>query len=281
VSLSRLRGVALNLQEEWPKQWAQMEAEGSAPDVDRWKRNVLEAYLSRIARIREDTATINVQGETLEENRDLTRGVLDQLENARGYLAEVELYYNFDGRAIADEKSRLEQAIQFRSFQHESIVKDITERDARTEAEEAARIAREEAERIRTQRNEEYSGLIEEFTDVLRCKGDLPDNDIARLAATINGGEIVGGKGGNYQTSGMRTVYPDQFEVDRPGIVAALRGCVEQRIAVRAPDRARQVRDRLAAIMDNEPRIANLVIEDLDPCAQGNLEGRGNRNGSW
>lgn len=79
----------------------------------------------------------------------------------------------------------------------------------------------------------------------------------------------------------MEAVFPAQFAIDKPGMVAALKGCIQHRIGVRAPARARMIKAKVMTYLPGEPQLANIVIDDLDPCAARSLEGNGIRNGSW
>ncbi|MDZ7685030.1 MAG: SUMF1/EgtB/PvdO family nonheme iron enzyme [Gammaproteobacteria bacterium] len=118
--------------------------------------------------------------------------------------------------------------------------------------------------------------------EIMKCKGDLTEEDLRDLDTVLNGPGTVPVEGYSQplEHQGMRGTFPAQFEIDRPGVVQALSGCISRRIAVRDPDRAREVKSRILNMI-NAQQIANIVIDDLDPCAKRNLEGRGSMNGSW
>ncbi|HKI73138.1 MAG TPA: SUMF1/EgtB/PvdO family nonheme iron enzyme, partial [Pseudomonadales bacterium] len=226
--------------------------------------------LTEVENIRKKVEGVKVDSSAPLENQEQTaKGAVDDLQVAKSYLDIARKDFNFDPGKIDDEASRLGQAIQFRDFQHNSILANIKQRDEREAAAKAAEEARLAAQKKKEDRDKQYQGDLDQFSNILRCKGDISDPDLAQLNGIING------------PTGLKATYPAQFEVDKPGIVAALKGCIEQRIGVRAPKRAREIKAKVMTYLPGEPALASIQIEDLDPCAVRSLEGNGNRNGNW
>ena len=259
-SMARLRADNIELQKKWDKP--------VDPDVDKWKGLVLNAYLQEIASLRRKAEAIKVEGD-LNEQEAQAKNALELLTSAQSYLDIAKKYFNFDAARIDDESSRLATALQFRQYQSDSVAKNIKQAEAREAAEKAAALAQEKAAKARADRDAAYKADLDEFRRILRCKGDIPDADLVKLNQIING------------PTGLKNVYPGQFAIDKPGIVGALRGCIEQRVSVRVPKRARMIKAKVMSYLPGEPMLASIKIEDLDPCAARALEGNGIRNGNW
>lgn len=306
-SLGRVRAVDLELQEQFAEEWDLP----PDPTIDLWKRRVLDAYLLEVAEIQQKVVTeTDITVGNLEEKLSEAETALNNLRAAQLYLDEAREHFAFDQKSIADEAAKLAQALELREFQFKTINDDIEEAAAQALAAEERRIAEEQAAAARLEqelaleeRNTIYLRQIDELKSILRCKGEIPmgkepgqRDDLTRLGEILNGGgdiridtRVSAGLGDSQITRelttvpnrGLRNTFPEQFEVDRPGIVAAIKGCIEQRIAVRDPDHAREVKARVMTYLPEASELASTVIEDLDPCALRTLEGRGNRNGSW
>ncbi len=276
--------------------------EGSDPDIARWKQRVLEIYLAEIAEIREqadEVADAAVEEPVnadpllrLEVERERAEALIAELRRADVLLEEAKTDYYFDPNAIANAESRLDVELTLATDELQDVSEDIATEVARIEAEQAEqeRLA-QEADRV-ARRNATYLALREgeqdspqSLREILKCKGDLTEEDLLDLETVLNGPGTISVEGYDQALphQGLRGTFPEQFELDRPGIVQALTGCISSRIAVRAPDRAREVRTRVQSMLPpaDSAQIAGIVIEDLDPCAKRNLEGRGSMNGSW
>ncbi len=296
TNLNRARAVDLELRE----QFADYYGEETDPEIQRWRERALQVYLEAIRDVRagadvkaEDAVDIPADIDELEEmrlERSRAEMVVAELDRAQALLSEVRQFLNFDATAIANAESQLGVDLALATDDLQDIGDDIETEEARLVAVEEARLAEEARLLAESQRNETYLALLDEFRDILRCKGDIPtpppgesgEDKLALLGVVLNGpGQIETSSHGVLNHTGLRGTFPVQFEVDKPGIVQALQGCITNRIAVRAPERARTVKSRVMGYLPESAEIANILIEDLDPCAQRNLEGRGNRNGSW
>lgn len=265
-SLTRIVIADRELRETFPDYYV------ADPRIDQWKQRVLDAYLAEIKWRRQQADNITTESINLEENLASVQSALSHLRPAQEYLAylkESQAEFGFTEQAIQEEESYLITGIQTRELKESSIQKEIDDAEARRLAAEAeAEQRRIEAELI-AQRNAHYLGLLDEFRNILRCKGNISDAELDALNVILNG------------PTGLQATFPEQFEVDKPGLVHALQGCIADRIGVRAPDRAREVKARVVSMLPDAPLLADIVIEDLDPCALRSLEGKGNRNGSW
>lgn len=259
-SMARLQADNIDLQEKWHKP--------TDPSVAKWKRLVLDAYLAEMETLRKKAAKIKVSGNLQQQSAAATKA-LDQLNTANSYLSIVKKFFNFDPKEVADEDSRLSTAIQFRQFQTNSIDQNIKRAQERAAAAKAAALARARAAKAKAVRNATYKADLAEFRNILKCKGDISNANLAKLNQVING------------PKGLKATFPAQFVVDKPGIVAALKGCIEERISVRAPKRARFVKAKVMAYLPGVPALEHIKIEDLDPCAAMALVGNGIRNGNW
>lgn len=259
-SLTRLRMNNALLRDKWHKPMD--------PAVDEWKMLVLDAYLAEVETIRKKVEGVKVRGDLKQQDVQV-KDALASLHTAKFDLDIAANDYNFAPGHIADVDSRVVTAIQFREFQQSSIERNIKAAEERAAAAKAAEIARVQAEAARKLRDATYQADLNDFRHILRCKGDIPDADLVRLDQIING------------PKGLRATFPAQFVVDKPGIVAALKGCIEQRIGARIPKRARMIKAKVMTYLPGEAALANIKIDDLDPCAARTLDGSGIRNGNW
>ncbi|MEM7364544.1 MAG: SUMF1/EgtB/PvdO family nonheme iron enzyme [Pseudomonadota bacterium] len=191
---------------------------------------------------------------------------LVQLQEAATYLQIAADSYAYDTARLAVEEAELQGDIELARQTLTFIERDITTQEsqqAEAIAAEEARLAAAEASRIRDER---YRELRTELRRVLRCKGDISDPDLTSL------GQVLREK---------KAIYPSQYAADESGIVEALRGCVQQRIASRDPERARIVKSTVVGFLPDRTELANIQIEDLDPCGDRRLVGQGNKNLAW
>lgn len=270
-----------------------------------WRDRLLTVYLTEVEEII-DRAEINANEEIVDPAIDASQldqfkvermrneMVLDQLVTAETYLSEAASRYNVDEDALAGVRSRLESELTLANEDLRRSVARVEAEEAEIEAQRLAAEAAEERRVFEERRNAVYLALREEslsnpesLARIMRCKGELTEQDLTDLDTVLNGpGQItleIGGETVTTRHSGMRGEFPGQFELDRPGIVTAISGCISRRIAPRDPELAREVQQRVQNMLPPEDaaQIAAITIEDLDPCAQLNLVGRGSVNGSW
>jgi serine/threonine protein kinase len=234
-------------------------------DISEYQEDVLESYLKRIRELR-----ANADSEVSDpSNKEQVESAVATLGFATELMEIVKTKYNFDLVAISQTDGELGQAKTLRDFQLETIInKEIADAEAEAARVAAAEAAAQAAEDERL-RNEEYDASLAAFRDILRCKGDIVDE------------KIYGADGLEGIITNLKQVYPARFAVDKPGIVAALNGCITQRFAVRAPERARTIKAAVTTYLPGETLLTNIDISDLDPCAKRGLAGQGSRNRSW
>ncbi|MGK0340518.1 MAG: hypothetical protein ACJAXW_001061 [Candidatus Azotimanducaceae bacterium] len=262
--IARLRGFDLQLSEDYPE-LAVNQSEVRARSIETKQNAVMDAYLAEIEKLRktaDDTVTdIN--------DRTLVEGAVGLLERASTLMAIVKETFNFD----ADKINTVEIALVSLKIGREVQLETILNREVADAEAEAVRIAAAEAAaqaaEVERFRNESYVANLDEFRNILRCKGDIEDT------------EVFGPQGLEGVISNLKRIYPARFTIDKPGLVAALSGCITQRVAVRAPDRARKIKSAVMTYLPGEDLLAEIVISDLDPCAAKGLEGQGSRNRSW
>ena len=263
--IARLRGFDLELREGFPElvdeEW---ETTASATIQDQ-QRKVMDAYLKEIKQLREQalTSVIDTGDKALVEN------AVGLLSRASGLMAILKERFNFDAGKVSTEELELASLKNLRAFQFDTILnKEVAEAEAEAARVAAAEAATQAAEEERL-RNESYVANLDEFRNILRCKGDIEDR------------EVFGAQGLEGVIANLKRIYPVRFAIDKPGLVAALSGCITQRIAVRAPDRARKIKTAVMTYLPGEEALAAIEISDLDPCAAKGLEGQGSRNRSW
>jgi len=245
---------------EWVEQW------GYEPDplINSITDEVLALYLKRIALLREDAQTYD--NERREDGEGVTQA-MELLAEARSYMARVEEHYrNADPAAVDLELERLERRINIRNQQLEEIVaKETLDKEKET-----ARLAQLEADRVQEefedQRLQAYNLHLDEVRKILRCKGDISDDEVSEFGRLL---------------SSMKQEWPDAYDKHYPTVVGYMATCIQQRIGFVDPERARTVKSMVTGYLPGEARIASLVIEDKDPCDERNLIGKGNRNRSW
>lgn len=265
TSINQMALANIKMSEDYPDYVAEDWEASAAAEISGTRTEIMEAYLGQVSTLRSnaDTQVIDTG------NREQVELAVATLQEATDLLAMVKDKYSFDTEKVGQEEVQLVSRVDLRNFQLETIEQKEIADAAAAEAAEAAELARLEAEERRRVRNEEYTAKIEEFRDILRCKGDI-END-----------QIYGEGGLQGIISDLRRIYPEQFALDKPGIVAALAGCIEQRVAVRAPERARTIKAAVTSYLPGEARLSGIEIVDLDPCAKRGLAGQGSRNRQW
>ncbi|MFT7246603.1 MAG: serine/threonine protein kinase [Candidatus Azotimanducaceae bacterium] len=262
--VARLRGFDLQLSEEYPELAAD-QSEVRASSIKSRQNAVMDSYLDEIKNLRDQALTTVVDT----GDRALVESAVGLLERASNLIVIVKEKFNFDASKVNSEERELASLKNLRDFQFETILnKEVADAEfeaARIAAAEAAAQAVEE-ERLR---NESYVANLDEFRSILRCKGDIEDV------------EVFGPKGLEGVIANLERIYPARFAIDKPGLVAALSGCITQRVAVRAPARARAIKTAVMTYLPGESALAAIKISDLDPCAAKGLEGQGSRNRSW
>lgn len=264
-AVARLRGFDLQLRENYPELLGEDWESNAAKTIKDEQTKVMGAYLAEIKSLREQALTTVVDT----GNRELVEGAVTLLVQASKLMAIVKDKFNFDSALVSKEELEVVSLKTARDIQLETIIKkeaaDAAAEAARIAAAEAAQKAAEE-ERVRNGRYETQLGM---FREILACKGDIPDE------------KIYGPQGLEGIIGNLQQIYPLRFGIDRPGIVAALTGCITQRVAVRAPDRARLIKTAVMTYLPGQSQLAAIEISDLDPCAARGLVGQGSRNRSW
>lgn len=244
---------------EWVEQWGYE----PDPEIEEKALQILVTYLDEIERLRQDALTYD----SARRDEDGVTQAIELLAEAKSYMDRVQQFYRYaDPGRVEQELERLERRISIRNQQLEEI--ELAE--LRFEEEEAARLARELAEQERlafeAQRLTAYNNYLDDVRKILRCKGNIEDAEVNRF------GELL---------SSLRSEWPEAYETHYPKLVDYMATCIQQRIGFVDPSRAREVQSMVTSYLPGESKIASLVIEDKDPCAERNLVGKGNRNRSW
>lgn len=264
-AVARLRGFDLELRENFPD-LVDEEMQANAQDrIMAQQNNVMTLYLGEIKNLREQALTTVIDT----GSKELVENAVKLLDQAATLMLIVKDKFNFDATLIANEELEVVSLKKVRDFQLETIInKEIADAEAEAARIAAFELAQQAAEEERL-RNESYEAQLARFRDVLACKGDIVD------------GKIYGAEGLEGIIGSLKSIYPARFIIDKPGIVAALSGCITQRVAVRAPERARAIKTAVMTYLPGQPELAAIEISDLDPCAARGLVGQGSRNRSW
>jgi serine/threonine protein kinase/formylglycine-generating enzyme required for sulfatase activity len=265
LALNRMSFANIKMQDEYAEYLDEGWEEVAKNEIQDKRLEVMSVYLDKIESLRSTADGLVVDT----NNREQVEAAVAALAKATELMGIVKEKYNFNAEQVSAEEVQLVSRVDLRDFQLETIAKNeiaaIEAEEARIAAEEA-RLAAIEAERVR---NENYDTELNNFRDILRCKGDIENQN------------IYGENGLEGIIARLARIYPARFEVDKPGIVAALAGCIEQRVAVRAPERARTIKAAVTDYLPGEARLASIEIVDLDPCAKRGLAGQGSRNRQW
>ncbi len=258
TALTRWKGLEFKVleNEEWVEEWEL----AHDPAIEEKTASVLTAYLDEIKRRRELAAGFA-------RDEEGVRNALELLEPAEQAMARVEKNYrSADPTAVTAEAGQLGVALQLR----EARLANIEEEKARIKAEEEAAIAAAEAAEAQRLFEEarlaDYNEYLQELEGILRCKGKMPPEDLDRLGTLL---------------PEMKARWEEAYEHHYPTIVNYLSRCIQQRIGFVDPDNAREVQRRVVSYLPGETQIANLVIEDKDPCDDRKLIGKGDRNRAW
>lgn len=263
-SLARLERANLVLQDN--VDWSQYLGVSWEDDASRTilasKNLILDAYLKKIEALRNESEVVVSDTRELEQVAQAKALLVE----SQLYLDEVKEHYNFDLVRINEQEIALIRRMSARDAQLDSIERNRLENEARLVAEEEARVqkALDDAEEDRLITS--YNTYITEFKEILRCKGDIPEDALASLQGVIKG---------------LEDTYPERYALDKPGVVAALSACIQDRISVFNPEKAREVKKVVMTYLPGETLISGIVIDDKDPCQLRGLEGHGIRNRSW
>ncbi len=263
--LNQMVLAKITVMEQYPEYLEEGWEAKADSQIDETKKEVMNAYLNQITKLRSssDQSVIDTS------NREQVEGAIASLSLASDLMAIVKEKYNFDSEQVNQEEVQLVSRIDLRNFQLETIAKNEAAAEEARLAQIAADEAREAARLAAEKRNNDYQAELAKFENILRCKGDIEDD------------QINGEDGLKEIIPRLARIFPEQFAIDKPGIVAALAGCIEQRVAVRAPERARFIKTAVTQYLPGEARLANIEIVDLDPCAKRGLAGQGSRNRQW
>lgn len=241
---------------EWVEQW---EFE-SNPQIPILSQQILDMYLEEIDDRRNEATSYPT---------DTMEGVdqaLIYLEQAEFYAQYLDAYRGSNPKGVDNARQRLERQLANRRERKEALVLAAQIAEEERIAAEQRRLEAEAQAEFEQARQLAYQRHLDELDSILRCKGDVSDEDIARF------GQLL---------AAMRTEWAEAYEFHYPKIVSYMGTCIRQRIGYARPDRARQVQAMVVSLLPSETAISSLVIEDRDPCAERNLVGRGNRNRSW
>jgi len=265
------------LEEDWQGNWDTLPVQL----INMSKIAIVDGYLDAIEKIKNDVVEQYSQNE-----EEIVKEAIRQLEEASLYLVEVKKGFSFrqaEGvsevddellRQMAELSERMnEETLTLstrlgikRASLDEIILKAENELAAREAAALKAEFQRHEddaKDRFRAAYVEGQNGFEK---ILLSCKGQLSEESQTELGVIIEE---------------MRTNHPSQFQIDKPGYVAALAGCIGDRIALSDPKMARKVRALVMTYLPGEGAISSIEIFDKDPCAKRKLVGQGNRNRNW
>lgn len=226
-------------------------------------QNVAKVYLDKIEDLREEA----IQYSEARHEQFGVEQARDKLLEAQRYLERVaSTFRNGDPDRFAKESQSVAVRLQLRQ---EGLARIEADEEAFRIAEEE-RLAREKAEQERiafeTAREGTYTAYLDELKVILKCKGKIPLDKQERLGFLL---------------SSMKTEWNEAYNYHYPKIVEYLGTCIEQRIGYVFPAEARDFQAKVVGFLPGESRIASIVIEDKDPCADRGLIGRGNMNRNW
>lgn len=243
---------------EWIEGWDDVEAPD--PELAQFNEWTLEAYIDKIQEYRETARSYS------ETEKEQVREAIDILENANLLAKYLPTYESADPSAAALEEDRLNRQYNNRTERLASILAEEERIAAEAEAARLLKEAADKQEKFENDRLVAYTGYLEDMREILECKADIPDEEIEDF------GELL---------TDMRTEWAEAFQRNYPTIVSYMSTCIQQRIGYVNPERAREVKAKVVALLPNEDQIRSLVIEDKDPCAEIRLVGRGDRSRGW
>lgn len=279
VHLALIRWKNQNIQIQENEEWAEWEIVDQsiddprdANDIPSKEDQILEVYLKAIKDNVEAAGKLEPEGADLadrnvEQELETTQQALAILETADSYMDIVkQRYAHIDPARVSEVAFPLGISLESKRYREQDLLdKQRIAAKERADEEERRRLATEEEQR-KAARNSAYVALTDDLKEILRCRGDIPDSELKRS------GDIL---------RQMQTLYPDQYEVDTPGMVTAFAGCIKRRIGFVDPVRARAVKQVAAGYFPDQDAITGMVIEDKDPCQARGLEGQGFRSRSF
>ncbi|MFT7688768.1 MAG: serine/threonine protein kinase [Candidatus Azotimanducaceae bacterium] len=284
--LNRMMLTSMGAQDEkWEAYLEETWIEDSEVMVHEARRKIIEAYLQEIENTRNKVAlsyTSQTDKVVVGEAIDFLKAAEIQIGEVKEgfYFMNVDSSDNIDERAqrINTEKIRLNRNIdeeikrinEFLGVK-QVVFEQITINDERLKEENEAR---DEANRLAEHVRSNKAGFEKAYEDnliafreiLLSCKGEMSDENLSSLGGII---------------SGLEQNHPKQYLIDKPGIVAALAGCIGDRIGIVNPKRGRVVKAKVMTYLPGEVTISSIEISDKDPCAKRGLVGQGNRNRNW
>ena len=283
TSLNRLIKDTVDLENPEHAEWLdEGELARAQDEIDFRKNMIFRAYYQKV---QED---VNAAKQLSNDDWTAVQQAIEDLQVAqRNHEHAVnKKYFSYGAQDLVSAlNTNLEVAIETKNFRNDFFTQQEEERVARVAAEaRAAKEAADAAEALRV-RNVTYDGHIATLKDILRCKGDIPsapgdpnyrDPSDPLYVNTVAKGDEVAVLEQTFRN--LQTTFPARWENDYANIVSAVAGCIAIRIGPRAPERAKEVRDRIATFLPDEPGIAGINIVDKDPCNAGGLEGRGSSN---
>lgn len=258
VAMNRLRAANQEIldNEEWVEEWEYV----SDPDIQKYSQTILEAYLREIRDKRDEASSYPT------DTKEGVQTALEFLKDANIYASFLDAYRGSNPEATRKERERLTRVFDTRTERLAAI--ELAEQQA-----EEARLAEEERVRLEneriafeTNRRNVYQNYLDEVDSILRCKGNVANQEINRF------GELL---------ALMESEWKEAYDFHYPKLVTYMGTCIQQRIGYVDPARAREVQAMVTSFLPGETGISSLVIEDKDPCAERKLVGRGNRNRSW
>lgn len=261
TALIRWRWAAQNIREnpEWVEEWDLNPEDG----LNRRVEQILTTYLTEIRRLRGDA-----QGyEAAKRDEYGVEQALEHLQDAKSYMDKVVQYYRFaDPTAVDQELKRLEVRLDIRTEQLAKIEEAERIAEEQRLADEAAAKAAEEQRIFEENRLRTYEGYLAELKEILKCKGQMPDEDLDRFGVLL---------------TSMQNEWPEAYQHHYSTIIDYTASCISERIGLVAPDEARKVQARVVNYLPGEQKIASIVIEDKDPCDDRKLVGRGDSSQRW
>ncbi|MDH5737992.1 MAG: SUMF1/EgtB/PvdO family nonheme iron enzyme, partial [Gammaproteobacteria bacterium] len=205
---------------------------------------VVSTYTNQIQKLWDQANAMGTDEESVTQ-------ALALLREAQGYLLIVRENYSLESSLLRMQETSIDSGIQFRQLQLETIEQN------KSAAERS--LARQTAER---QRNEIYGSNVAVLQNLLyECKQrkTVSDADLEKLKDAL---------------PALRSVDPVRYEKELPQMLASLAGCIKF-LATDDPDRARQVKESVASMIDDTQAFSSLTIQDKDPCANRALVGNG------
>lgn len=266
TALTRWKGAELTILDETSEEaiaWRKDFPYEPNPLIEQYTEQILGAYLAKINDIRSEARNY---AEEKHENYGVDQAI-KKLEFASGLMDRAEKHYK---QADPSSVAQMSQQLDVRLAIRRDKLEELEAEEARLAQLQDERLKREKAERDRIafekQRLDTYTSYQEELQEILKCKGNIPDDQVQRF------GELLGL---------MRTEWREAYDHHYPTIVGYMSQCIQERIGLVEPKRAREVQALVVSYLPAEKSLASIVIEDEDPCDERGLVGRGDRNRNW